>query len=124
MNKLTNRFLVPAVIILFISVVLGIFAVRSTFGTAEVVTVKQGDKIIEKISLGDVSEPYEIRLSGNTVLVEKDGVSMKGADCPDKCCVQMGKITRSNESIICLPNKVIVEIEGKKSDVDGIAGAR
>lgn len=58
----------------------------------------------------------------NTVLIKDGKVSMKYANCKDKICVNHNKISKNNESIICLPNKIIVTVEGdKKSDVDEVA---
>lgn len=44
----------------------------------------------------------------NSVKIEGGKIRMEHADCPDGYCLKMGKITRG--SIICLPNRVIVEI--------------
>ncbi len=36
---------------------------------------------------------------------------MEQADCNDHYCETMGKIKQNGESIICLPHKVVIEIE-------------
>lgn len=55
----------------------------------------------------------------NTVVIKKGEVYMKSADCPDQICVHQGHKSKSGESITCLPNKVFVEVKGrKKSSVD------
>lgn len=42
------------------------------------------------------------------------------ADCKDKICKNHKEISKSNESIICLPNKVeVTVISDKSEDVDG-----
>ncbi len=46
----------------------------------------------------------------NELIIEDGTVRLKEATCPDKLCVNQGKISRRGESIICLPNEVIVEI--------------
>lgn len=43
---------------------------------------------------------------------------MQSANCPDKLCVKQGKISDIG-SIVCLPNKVIIEID-RNSDVDAV----
>lgn len=48
----------------------------------------------------------ELRISGRTAY-------MTDASCPDKLCVHQGKADRVGESIVCLPNRVVVSIEGK-----------
>ena len=35
------------------------------------------------------------------------------ASCPDKVCVHMGKISEAGQSIICLPNRMVLEVTGK-----------
>ena len=47
---------------------------------------------------------------------------MKSADCPDQICVHQRAISKNGESIICLPNKVVVSIEGAEdSQIDVVA---
>ena len=62
---------------------------------------------------------------GENVLVVKDGEAyLESASCPDKLCVHMGKISKAGQSIICLPNKVVIEIRGEKdkAEYDTIVG--
>lgn len=57
--------------------------------------------------------------SGENVLVVEDGSArMISADCPDKLCVNMGAIKNQGENIICLPHKLVIQIEGDKASVD------
>ncbi len=60
--------------------------------------------------------------TGNTLLIEEGSVKMKEADCPDQYCVKQSAISRSGESIICLPHRVVVEIETDEGEaLDGIS---
>ena len=65
-----------------------------------------------------LSEDAEIRLSawegdGYNVLHIEDGyASVREASCPDKICVNSHAIRYGGESITCLPNRVVVRIEG------------
>ena len=44
------------------------------------------------------------------------------ASCPDKICVNHKRIQKSGETIICAPNKVVVEIKSKsKNEIDAIS---
>ncbi len=36
--------------------------------------------------------------------------------CPAKICKKMGKISKSNQSIVCLPNRVLICIQGKNEE--------
>ncbi len=65
---------------------------------------------------------------GTNILVIEDGrACITEASCPDGLCIGMGRISRSGQSIVCLPNQVVVEIlsdgtDGDEADVDGVAG--
>jgi hypothetical protein len=43
---------------------------------------------------------------------------MTQADCPDKLCVHQKAISATGETIVCLPNKVVVEIAGETEDAE------
>ena len=62
-----------------------------------------------------LNEDQEITINGGSNILEiKNGrADMIEADCPDQLCVHQRAISASNENIICLPNKVIVEIRSK-----------
>ena len=73
-----------------------------------------------------LSEPLrtEIRTKeGHNLLVIENGqAKVTEADCPDKLCVNQKAIRYQGESIICLPHKVTVSIEGgAEGEVDAVA---
>ena len=56
----------------------------------------------------------------NTVVIENGTVYTKDADCPDKLCEKTGKISKNGETIVCLPHRVVVEIQGGEGNVDSL----
>ena len=59
---------------------------------------------------------------GHNTLVIADGkASVTEATCPDGVCVRHRAIERAGQSIICLPNKVVVRVVGEPT-VDAEAG--
>ena len=56
----------------------------------------------------------------NTVVIENGTVYMKDADCPDKLCEKTGKISKNGETRVCLPHRVVVEIQGGEGNVDSL----
>jgi len=47
---------------------------------------------------------------------------MQEADCPDQVCVNTRPADREGQSIVCLPNRVVVEVRGSKKDfIDGVS---
>ncbi len=72
------------------------------------VVIKQNNKIVYDKSI-DINDTIDI---GTNTIVIKDGiVYMKDANCKNQVCVNTGEISKKGESIVCLPNKVIVEIK-------------
>lgn len=60
----------------------------------------------------------------NKIVIENGAAYMKAADCPDKYCMTYKPVSRTNESIICLPHRLVVRVEGigkKQTEIDGIA---
>ena len=54
------------------------------------------------------------------VVVEGGSVRVEDADCPDRICQRRGAISRAGDSIVCLPNKVVVRIAGE-GEVEAIS---
>lgn len=96
---------------------------------------KDGDKVIVTVDgriygTYPLDEDNTINIQNadgfNTVSIHDGQVSVTDADCKDKYCVKQGTISKNNESIICLPHKLVVEIAGGKdnnesTEVDSIA---
>ena len=52
----------------------------------------------------------------NTVEVHNDKIRIKSANCGDQVCVYTGYVSKPGETIVCLPNQVIVEIVSMGAD--------
>ena len=58
----------------------------------------------------------------NTLVIENGEAWISEANCPDKLCMGFGKISKKGEIIVCLPNRLIVVIEGgEEAEVDAVA---
>ncbi len=52
----------------------------------------------------------------NIVTIAGGEVYVSEADCPDKVCMNMGHIKHTNQSIVCMPHRVMVYIDGKAGE--------
>ena len=87
---------------------------------------KKGAKVVvsvdgKELASFPLSEDTVYNISGyhggENILEIKDGKAhLTNASCPDKLCVNMGYISKTGQSIICLPNKVVIEIKGNTKD--------
>lgn len=62
----------------------------------------------------------------NDITIKDGQVSMSYSTCLNQICVNTGAISETKDAIVCLPNRVVVEIissgEGKGGDADVISG--
>lgn len=94
--------------------------------TGGTVAVSVAGEKIEEIPLNqDLTKEIQGKDGGTNLLVIRGGKAWIGdASCPDHLCVKKQAISRTGESIICLPNQVVVTIEEStegESGVDAIA---
>ena len=66
----------------------------------------------EEVARYSLSEDGEYSLNGGTNLLVIEGghARVEYASCPDGLCINQGEISMSGERIVCLPNRVMVEI--------------
>lgn len=73
-----------------------------------------------------LEEDRTVRIGGTNTCVIADGVvSMTEADCPDLICVHTKSIDARGGTIVCMPNRVVLEIvdPGRDGDMpDAVAG--
>lgn len=71
-----------------------------------------------------LSEDREVKIEAesggyNLLIIEDGAASIEEASCPDKICVNHKPVDKTGETLVCLPNKVVVEIQnGEEADVD------
>lgn len=89
-------------------------------GKAEVALVRVYDQVIERLPLEKDRKLSVTGRLGETVIEVRGGrVRALASPGPLQLCVNRGWISRPGEAIICLPNRVIIEIPGR-SDYDDI----
>ena len=108
MIKIGDIILGVALILLAVVIFLGTVLLKAE---GSMVVISIDGKVYGEYSL---SEDKEVEIStekGNNTIVIKDGkVSVSSADCPDLYCVSHVAIDSTEETIVCLPHKVVVSI--------------
>lgn len=93
----------------------------------KVIVITVDGKEYEKIIMKDIIEERHIHIDLSKgkfidININKDGVYVNDVVCPDRLCVKTGTINKAGQSIVCLPNKVQIYIEGSgKTDVDSVS---
>ncbi|MBR4949633.1 MAG: NusG domain II-containing protein [Clostridia bacterium] len=109
-------------IIVFIGVILLILLIS-------VITFPKSDGDVVEITVNEKTTTYSlfenvtIETNGeynNVVVIKDKKVRVSDARCPDKVCKNTGEISKKGQSIICVPEKMIIKIKGG-GKIDGIA---
>ena len=49
-------------------------------------------------------------------------IRVESADCPDQVCVDQGWISDGTVPVVCLPNRLVIQIEGGGDGLDSATG--
>lgn len=117
----------------WLAVVLGIAAAAAmalavlSLGRTEgaLVQVSQNGQVVDTFPLDTPLSKVYLGPEGrrNVVVIENGQVSVTEADCPDQVCVRHGPTKEAGDPIVCLPNRLVVEVvtERTPSSMDGVA---
>ena len=91
-------------------------------------TKKDGAGVVVKVDGREIGQ-YSLEENGthplnggtNILVIENGKAYLSDANCPDKLCVHQGKISRTGETITCLPNKLTVTVFGAEESLDLIS---
>ncbi len=112
------------ILIVFILVIslssLGFIGRKGTNYDAKYVSIQVNGEEIKKIifdkKIIGKTIPIETEFGYNLIEIGDERVRVIEADCPDKIDVKQGYISNTNEIIVCLPNRLVVEIIGEIED--------
>jgi len=94
---------------------LSILGVRRMLAPGETASVAVANRVVKKIPLA-VEENHSVTgaIGPMTLRVSKNGVQVIHSQCPEKICIRQGAISRRGQLIVCVPNRMIVAIDGEK----------
>ena len=117
---------VLAGLVLVLAVVCGIliWGQHTDADTLAVIVAVDGQEV-ERVALADFPDaPQTYSGNGYTLQVAASGEGERGicvsvSDCPTQDCVHTGTITRAGQSIVCLPARISITLEGETVAGDG-----
>lgn len=107
-----------------LAVITGIvfYGAQTGGGALSAVITHRGTEV-ERIDLTRLTKETEITVSGVYTLhicADSAGIAVTQADCPTQDCVHTGRITRPGQSIVCLPEQVVIHLEGRSDDAPDV----
>lgn len=113
------------IILAFVMILLGIVCygvIRLGQKKGSQVIIYEDQKEIGRYDLNTDTTKEIQTAKGMNILEIKNGMAyVTEADCPDQVCIRMGKISKTGETIVCLPHKLVIQVEGdvgQKSEYD------
>lgn len=88
-------------------------------------TVKHRGQVVARVELSSLTEEKTVSIDGDyhlTVTLDKTGAAVTESDCPGQDCLHTGRITRAGQSIVCLPEQVVVTLAGADPGPDVVLG--
>lgn len=101
------------IIILIIVVICFIFYFMNNKQANKALVYYESDVILE-IDLSK-NDTYEVMGENGKVIIEVNNnqIRVKEENSPYHLCQKQGYISNTNETLICLPNKIIIELPGE-----------
>jgi hypothetical protein len=90
---------------------------------SKIAVIRYEDQTIMRINIDTVDKLMEFTVNGiynNKILVEKGRIRVIESDCPDQVCVRTGWLTKTGELAVCVPNRLMIKIEGENLEIDGV----
>ena len=116
--KLADLILIVTIIISILVIAIELYGKNSTGKKVLII----GQDYRKEFSLRNYKKVEVPGPLGNTVVVIKNNKAwVEYSPCREKICMKMGKINRVGQQIICVPNRILVEIEGKNGDIDAVS---
>ena len=116
--KLADLILIVMIIISILIIAIELYGKNSTGKKVLII----GQDYRKEFSLRNYKKVEVPGPLGNTVVVIKNNKAwVEYSPCREKICMKMGKINRVGQQIICVPNRILVEIEGKNGDIDAVS---
>ena len=109
-------------VMILVGFFVGLFLIRSSANEGQTVSIFLENRELYRLL---IFEDRTITVQGDigetVVKIEHGKVWIENAPCPHQLCKNMGKISRSGEIIVCIPNKLLIRIEGSSEhSIDGM----
>ena len=118
------RFWLLLIGLIALACVAGLVALSLHRQSGAMVQITQDGQVVGTYSL---QQPrtlrYESQDGGYNIVVIADGkVRVSEASCPDQVCVDQGWISDGTVPVVCLPNRLVIQIEGGGDGLDSATG--
>lgn len=118
-DRITGLIILAAIALVAVSWIV----MHRTPGTLAVIHVD--DKVIATVDLTS-REPQTLHITGvlGPMVIVADGkgsIRVTESTCPDQICVRTTPARSPGDQVICVPNHMVITVEGKGTGIDALA---
>ncbi len=121
-NKINKYDIALIIVIIVINVAILVYGSFNVVDKGQKIAYVYSDnKLVNEYTLtDDYKTEFTVNLGPgyNTVHIEGGKIWIHDASCPDKICLSQGKISKDGEIIVCLPNKLLIQIKDNHKSED------
>lgn len=112
-------------------IIISLILIISLLGYVFVNTREQGS--IARIEVSQkLYGSYDLSIDQNIAVNDPEGlvlikceikdkkIYVVSSTCPDKICINQGNIGSSGQTIVCLPNKIVIKVINSDEPIDGV----
>ena len=77
-----------------------------------------------EINLSRVTEPYLLDMGQTVLSVEPGRICFVQAHCEDRLCIKHGWLSKSGETMACVPAKTVISLKSQKNGPDAVTGEK
>ena len=109
-----KKYIGVAVVVLIVAVcIVWIFLQENITVSGNVAEIRVDNEVVYAL---DLNRDTKVTVQGKNditlvVIVNKGNVYVESSECPDKICVNKGRISKEYETIVCLPARTVVEVK-------------
>lgn len=110
-------------LLLFVAMgIMCIFVVQSWLEPGKISAVFVANRLIARWSLANAGNYTVAGQLGEVQLrIINNSIRVVHSQCPERICIRQGAISRRGELIVCVPNRMVVTIEGhERNSFDAI----
>ena len=112
MKKYIGTVIIAIIIIICLA---WIFLQNKVTVSGNIAEIRVDNEVVQTL---DLSKNTKITVNGKNhitliVIVDNNSVYVESSECPDKICVNKGRISKEYETIVCLPARTIIEVKGR-----------
>ena len=113
--------------VIIAAVLLGIYLLLGRRSSSKHILIWQDGELKYDFVMSELTEKKIITIQGKytaEIAISQDYAAVVKSNCPHEDCVEQGAVSKAGESVICLPNRLVVEITdgNQNSEYDAVSG--